>query len=253
MKNIIITLIISISWILQLDAQQFKAFLFTKTAGWHHESINAGVDAMKELADRHDFELVWDENADRRFNDKFLEGVDVVIFLNTTGDVLNDEQQEAFERYIQSGKGYVGIHAASDTEYDWPWYKKLVGKMFHIHPANQTAMLEVEDSNFPGMELFPKRFMWTDEWYEFQKEEYSDDLKVLLTLDESSYEPYAKWGDKVGKGMGYHPISWYQECHGGRSFYTALGHIPAIYQDTWFLHHVYGGIYWAATGNGIKN
>ncbi|UOB16329.1 ThuA domain-containing protein [Abyssalbus ytuae] len=236
-----------------LQAQkQFKAFLFTKTAGWHHESINEGVTAIKKLAQRNNFDVVWEENAARCFTDEFLKDFDVIIFLNTTEDILNDEQQEVFKKFIQSGKGFVGVHSASDTEYDWPWYNSLVGKMFHIHPAQQTAVLEVQDTNFPGMEVFPPRFMWTDEWYEFKKEEYSKNLQVLLTVDETTYKPYAKWGEKEGKGMGYHPIAWYQYFDGGRSFYTALGHIPAIYENSWFLQHLYGGIYWAATGNGIK-
>lgn len=232
--------------------KQFKVFLFTKTAGYHHESINAGVDAMKKLAERHTFDLIWDESAERRFNDDFLKDIDVVVFLNTTEDVLNDEQQDAFKKFIQSGKGFVGIHSASDTEYGWPWYNQLVGKMFHIHPLQQTAMVDVADANFPGMEVFPKRFMWTDEWYEFKKEEYAKDLKVLLTLDETTYNTDVQWGEKIGKGMGYHPISWYHNFDGGRSFFTGLGHIDAVYENPWFLHHLYGGIYWAATGKGIK-
>lgn len=232
--------------------KQFKALLFTKTAGYHHESINEGVDAMKKLAERHNFELHWNENAEQCFQDDFLKDFQVIIFLNTTEDILNDQQESVFKKFIQSGKGFVGIHSASDTEYEWPWYNQLVGRMFLIHPAQQTAMIDVEDANFPGMEIFPNRFMWTDEWYEFTKEEYSKDLKVLLAIDEASYKPYAKWGPKEGKGMGYHPISWYQEFDGGRSFYTGLGHIAEVYSDPWFLHHVYGGIYWAATGNGIK-
>ncbi|PCJ97100.1 MAG: Crp/Fnr family transcriptional regulator [Flavobacteriaceae bacterium] len=246
-----VTLGICMLFGLQAYSQQFKAFLFTKTDGFHHESINAGVDGIRKLADRHNFELIWNED-ERRFNDKFLEDIDVVIFLNTTEDILNDEQQAVFEKFIQSGKGFVGIHSASDTEYDWPWYNALVGKMFKIHPAQQTAMLDVQDYNFPGMEAFPKRFMWTDEWYEFKEEEYAKDLKVLLTIDETSYKPYAKWGDKVGNGMGYHPIAWYHDYDGGRAFYTGLGHIEAVYAEPWFLQHLYGGIYWAATGKGIK-
>lgn len=231
--------------------KQFNALLFTKTAGWHHESINEGVDAIKALAQKHSFDLQWHEDASR-FNDEFLEQFDVIIFLNTTEDILNEEQQQAFQRFIRSGKGFVGIHGASDTEYDWPWYNQLVGKMFHIHPAEQTAMVDVIDSNFPGMEIFPKRFLWTDEWYEFKPEEYSKDLHILLSLDESTYDPNAQWEDKQGKGTGEHPVAWYQYFDNGRSFYTALGHLPMIYSDHLFLHHVYGGIYWAATGKGIK-
>jgi type 1 glutamine amidotransferase len=204
------------------------------------------------MAKRHHFGLHWDENADRVFTENFLKDFDVIIFLNTTADILNDEQQKLFEKFIKSGKGFVGIHAASDTEYDWPWYTQLVGRMFKIHPQEQTAMIDVVDPNFPGMEIFPKRFLWTDEWYEFKPEVYSKHLKTLLSLDESSYDPNVKWGDNVGKGMGNHPIAWYQNYDGGRSFYTGLGHISEIYQDPWFLHHVYGGIYWAATGKGIK-
>ena len=250
-KSIILFLICSCISLQVFSQQQFKALLFTKTAGYHHESINEGVTAVKALAARHNFGVEWHEDA-KKFNHKFLAQFDVIIFLNTTEDILNDEQQNAFKAFIQSGKGFVGIHSASDTEYDWQWYTKLVGRMFHIHPAQQTAMLEVTDSNFPGMEIFPKRFMWTDEWYEFKKEEYSKNLKVLLTIDENTYNPNAQWGEKIGKGMGYHPISWYQDYDNGRSFYTALGHIPLIYSDPWFLHHIYGGIYWAATGKGIK-
>lgn len=227
--------------------KQFAVLLFTKTDGWHHESIHEGVDAMRFLAARHNFDLTWEENAERVMTDDFLKDFDVVVFLNTTKDVLNDEQQEAFKRFIESGKGYVGIHAAADTEYDWPWYNQLVGRMFLIHPAQQTAMIDVEDANFPGMETWQPRFMWTDEWYQYKPEEYAKNLHVLLALDESTYKPETG----KGPGMGYHPISWYHEFDGGRAFYTGLGHIPAAYQDQRFLNHLYGGIYWAATGKGI--
>jgi len=233
-------------------AQQFKVLLVTRTVGWHHESIRDGVDAMYQLAATHDFKMHWDENVGRVFTEDFIKDYDVIVFLNTTGDVLNNEQQEVMKKFIQSGKGFVGIHAASDTEYDWLWYNKLVGRMFKIHPAVQTAMVDVTDTNFPGMETFPKRFMWTDEWYQWKPEKYSTDIKVLLTLDESSYDPNVKWGDNVGGPIGNHPLAWYQNYDGGRSFYTALGHVPGVYDNEWFLHHLYGGIYWAATGKGIK-
>ncbi len=232
-------------------AAQFKAVLFTKTVGWHHDSINAGVTAVQELAKLHDFEVFWTEDASRWCNDQELAKYQVVIFLLTTGDVLNDEQQAAFERYIKKGGGFVGIHSASDTEYEWPWFTKMVGHMFHIHPAVQTATLKVEEPNFPGMDRFAKRFLFTDEWYEFGPPT-SNNLKFLLSLDEKTYKPAANWGVKKGDGMGdFHPIAWYQNYDGGRSFYTALGHLPATYSDPNFMHHIYGGIYWAATGNGF--
>ncbi len=231
-------------------AQQFKALLFTKTDGFHHESILEGVSTIRQLANRHHFTVDWQENA-TIFNDKALENYAVVIFLNTTGNVLTEEQQAAFEKFIRAGKGFVGIHSASDTEYEWPWYTKMVGMMFKIHPQNQTAYLKVENSNFPGMERFPAKLLWTDEWYEFG-ERKSDDLKFLLSVDEKTYNPNAKWGTNEGKGMGnFHPISWYHPYDGGRAFYTALGHIPLTFSDQIFQNHIYGGIYWAATGKGL--
>jgi type 1 glutamine amidotransferase len=233
-------------------AEQFSVLLFSKTAGWHHESINNGVTAIQNLGRLHDFGVFWTEDASRVFNDKELAKYKVVIFLCTTGDVLNDEQQGAFERFIRAGGGFVGIHSAADTEYGWPWYTKMVGHMFHIHPSVQTATIKVEDFNFPGMDRFAKRFLWTEEWYEFGPPT-SDKLKFLLSVDEKTYKPAADWGAKKGHGMGdFHPVSWYQDYDGGRAFYTALGHLPGSYSDTNFLHHIYGGIYWAATGNGFK-
>jgi type 1 glutamine amidotransferase len=233
-------------------AEQFNALLFSKTAGWHHESINNGVTAIRALGQLHDFNVFWTEDANRVFNDKELAKYKVVIFLCTTGDVLNAEQQAAFERYMKAGGGFVGIHSASDTEYDWAWYTKMVGHMFHIHPAVQTATVKVEDYNFPGMDRFAKRFLFTEEWYEFGPP-LSDKLKFLLSVDEKTYKPAANWGTKSGKGMGdFHPVSWYQNYDGGRAFYTAMGHLPATYSDPNFLHHIYGGIYWAATGNEFR-
>jgi len=235
------------------QAQQFKVLLFTKTAGFHHQSIHEGVDGIRSLASRHNFTVDWQEDG-AVFNEANLKKFDAVIFLNTTGDILNAEQQTAFEKFIQSGKGWVGIHAAADTEYEWPWYTKMVGMMFKIHPQQQTAYLDVLDSNFPGLERFPKRMIWTDEWYEYQKPYKSQDLKFLISVDEKTYDPKAKWGaNNESVGMGdFHPIAWYHKYDGGRAFYTGLGHIGLVHSDQTFLDHLYGGIYWAATGKGIK-
>ena len=251
-KKIIFTISAIILFQVSGYGQQFKALLFTKTAGWHHESINEGVDAIRKLGIRHNFQVDWTENAGTFINDQNLVKYDVIIFLNTTADVFNDEQQAAMEKFIRSGKGYVGIHSASDTEYEWPWYRKMVGRMFKIHPAVQTARLKVTDHGFPGMELWPDTFWWTDEWYDFHEEEIND-LKVVLEVEESTYDPKANWGGRGSSdGMGdKHPIAWYHNYDGGRAFYTALGHLPEVYSDPLFLYHLYGGIYWAATGNGV--
>jgi type 1 glutamine amidotransferase len=227
--------------------KQFKALIVTTTNGWHHESLHAGVIALKEMANRNFFDAVLFEDPNG-FTDKFLEQFQVVIFLNTTGDIFNNEQQKVMERFIQSGKGFVGIHSASDTEYDWEWYTKLVGRMFHIHPVIQTGKLQVLDNSFPGLQGFANGRLWTEEYYEFG-EEKSKNLKYILSVDESTYNPKVQWGAKKGEGMGkVHPMAWYQNYDGGRSFYTALGHLPTNFSNEAFLNHLYAGILWAATG-----
>lgn len=227
--------------------KQFKALLVTTTRGWHHESLHYGVLAIKDLAQRNFFEVTLFEDPNS-FTDKNLEQFQVIIFLNTTGDIFDSAQQKVMERFIQSGKGYVGIHSASDTEYDWDWYTKLVGRMFYIHPTIQTAKLEVIDAGFPGLQGFAGNKLLTDEWYEFGPEK-TQGLNYILSVDESSYNPKVQWGEKKGAGMGkLHPIAWYHNYDGGRAFYTAFGHVYTVFSDPAFLNHLYAGIFWAATG-----
>jgi uncharacterized protein len=239
--------LISICFQLNIMAQQqhFKALLITKTNGWHHESLHYAVVALKKLAKEKMFDVkVWEDP--NGFTDKYLEQFQVIIFLSTSGNIFDSTQQKVMERFVQSGKGFVGIHSASDTEYDWPWYNKLVGRMFHIHPVVQTAKLKIVDATFPGLEGFANDKLWTDEQYEFGEEKVTD-LKYILAVDEASYNPKAQWGDRIGNGMGkFHPLAWYHNFDGGRSFYTALGHLSTIYSDKAFLNHVYAGILWAA-------
>lgn len=253
MSTLRILFIIVSFWFIpsQIIAQQFKVLLITETAGWHHESIDYGILAISELAKTHNFKVVRQQDA-VQVTDERLKEFQAVIFMSTTADIFDDNEQAAFERYIQAGGGYVGVHAASDTEYKWEWYTKLVGRMFKIHPAPQTARLNIVEHNFPGLEHFPDTLLFTDEWYEFQPDTI-DSLHNLILIDETSYNPNAAWGDNIGKGMGaIHPISWYHEFDGGRSFYTGLGHIEKVYENQWFLDHLYGGIYYAATGKGVK-
>ena len=237
----------------QADQPQFNVLLFTATQGFHHASQLEGVQAMRQLADKHSFSADWQEDP-KVFNDDNLKQFQAIIFLSTAGDILNPEQKAAMERFIKSGKGFVGVHSASDTEYKWAWYTKLVGRSFHIHPQIQTAELQVLNRKFPGLERMPDRLWWTDEWYEFGPENIKG-LNYILAVDEQTYNPKVTWEEKheSGVGMGkFHPIAWYHEYDGGRSFYTALGHTAAAYSDTLFTEHLYGGIYWAATGKGLR-
>jgi uncharacterized protein len=247
-KFILIFLLVQTFFCCTVMAQkQFKVLVVTTTRGWHHESLHAGFLALQELGNKNFFDVVLFQDPNG-FTDKFLEQFQAVIFLCTTGDIFDSAQQKVMERFIQSGKGYVGIHSASDTEYDWDWYTKLVGRMFKIHPMIQTARINILDASFPGLQGFEGNKLWTEEWYDFGPEKIAG-LNYIMAVDESSYNPKVQWGEKKSDGMGkLHPIAWYHTYDGGRSFYTALGHMPTDFSDPAFLNHLYAGIFWAATG-----
>lgn len=233
-----------------LFAQQFDVLLITETAGWQHESSFDAIPAMRKMAERHYFNIDLKQKAERLTADQ-LAKYEVIVMINTTGDIFNDEEQSLIEKFVQSGKGWVGVHAASDTEYDWKWYTEMVGHMFKIHPTIQTAMVDVIDKDFPGLATWPDRMLWTDEFYEFKDGTRRPGFNYLITVDEATYDFNAKWSeDNVARGHGdFHPMAWYHDYDGGRAFYTNFGHVPAVFQEATFLNHLYGGIYWAATGN----
>ncbi|MNK50726.1 Trehalose utilization [compost metagenome] len=212
-----------------------KVLVFSKTKGFRHGSIGVGKTTIQKLGLSHNFEVDTTENADV-FTEANLKQYATIIFLSTTGDVLNDAQQAAFERYIQAGGGYVGIHAATDTEYDWPWYGKLAGAYFTSHPAIQDARFVIKDKNHPSTKFFTDSvWLHKDELYNFK--DINPDIKVLITLDEKSY--------KGGKNGAFHPFSWYHNFDGGRAFYTSMGHTNEAWAEEKFLNHLWGGIEYA--------
>lgn len=222
-----------------------RVLVFSKTSGWHHTSIPNGIAAIQKLGQQNGFDVDSTTNASY-FNDDSLKNYSTVIFLSTTEDVLDSYQEVAFERYIQSGGGYVGIHAAADTEYDWGWYDRLVGANFYDHPGIndtfhnvQEGILNVADANNIATQHLPKQWKRTDEFYSFKK--LPADVHVLLTIDENSY--------KGGKRMGNHPMAWYHDYDGGRAFYTELGHTEESYTDPLYLKHLLGGILYAIGNN----
>ncbi len=210
--------------------EKSKILVFSKTVGFRHDCIEDGIASLKKLAAENNFEIFATEDSDE-FT-RILGNYNAVLFLNTTGDIFNEEQQNSFEKFIKNGGCFIGIHSATDTEYDWPWYGKMVGAYFLGHPKRQNAELTILDKNHPATNFLGDTWNKFDEWYNFKN--INADISVLINLDESSYEG--------GENGDHHPISWYHEYDGGKIFYTGLGHTKESYSDATFLKHVLGGI-----------
>jgi type 1 glutamine amidotransferase len=222
------------------QAADFTVLVFSKTAGFRHDSIPTGITAIQQLGTANNFAVETTEDAGQ-FTTANLARFRAVIWLSTTGDVLNATQQTAFESYIRAGGGYAGIHAAADTEYAWAWYGNLVGAYFQSHPAIQNATVRVEDRTHPSTAPLPASWPRNDEWYNYRANPRAQ-VHVLATLDESTYS-----GGSMGAD---HPISWCRAYDGGRSWYTGLGHTQASYTEANFRTHLLGGIRYAAQGTG---
>lgn len=234
--------LLTFSLMLSLNSSSFakkkKILVFSKTAGFHHNAIPAGIMAIQRMAMENKF--IADTTTDAtKINTVNLKQYAAVVFLNTTGDIFNEQQEKAFEQYIRSGGGFVGVHAATDTEYGWPWYGKLAGAYFINHPAQQVAELNVLNRKTISTAHLPEVWKRKDEWYNFK--DISGDLKILISINENSY--------KGGNNGANHPMAWYHDFDGGRAFYTGLGHTQESYTEPFFLQHLLGGIQYAM---GIK-
>lgn len=211
--------------------------VYTRTTAYRHGSIPAGTAALRELGEENGFTVEASEDP-AVFTDASLAGRGAVVFLSTSGGVLTPEGQAALRRWTSDGGGFMGIHAAACTEYDWPYYGELLGARFAGHPAFQPGTVLVEDRSHPAMAHLPPRWEWDDEWYDFRSNPRSSGARVLATIDESGYE---------GGGMGAdHPLVWCSDRDAGRSFYTSLGHADAAYTDPAFRRHLLGGLRWTA-------
>jgi type 1 glutamine amidotransferase len=212
-----------------------KVLVFSKTAGFRHSSIPNGIAAIQQLGAQNGFTVTATEDANQ-FTTTNLAQYQAVVWLMTTGDVLNDTQQAAFQSYIGAGGGYVGVHSAADTEYDWPFYGSLMGAYFMSHPAIQQARVRIEDRTNPSTAHLPAVWTRTDELYNYRTNPRAN-VHVLANLDETSYS---------GGTMGDHPIAWCQNFGGGRAWYTGLGHTEESYADPLFTRMLLGGIQIAA-------
>ncbi|MGW8949049.1 ThuA domain-containing protein [Streptomyces sp. NPDC055709] len=215
-----------------VDRSAKRVLVFSRTAGFRHDSIPAGVAALKELGAGSNITVDATEEP-AQFTTSNLARYDAVVFLSTTGDVLNAEQQKAFENYVATGGGYMGVHAAADTEYDWPFYGGLVGAYFHSHPQIQKATVRVEDHDHPATSHLDAAWERTDEWYNYRTNPRGQ-ARVLATLDETTYQGGTMKGD--------HPIAWCQTYQGGRAFYTGGGHTKESYAEPAFRQHLLGGL-----------
>jgi type 1 glutamine amidotransferase len=246
--NRILILLFSCFFLSQLSAEEkeekiekLDVLVFSKTEGYRHQSISNGIKMMSELAQEYHWEVTSTENSDFFSND-FLKRFDVVVFLNPTLDVLSEKQQRAFQNFMESGKGFIGIHASADCEYEWEWFGKLNGAYFSAHPPAQVGTVIFEDYNHPAMEAFKEMETYTtfDEWYTF-KANPREEVNVLARLDESSIKE-AKNDDWK---MGDHPLIWWQEFDDIRSFYTVFGHTDEAFDDPNIRKHIAGAIEWA--------
>lgn len=243
-----IVLLFAFGFIIRVNAQEEPAaenenvkmpeliMVFTKTEGYRHRSIEKGVQTLRELGRQNGFVALQTESSED-FTTQNLNNYKLVVFLNTTMDVLNNAQQSAFESYMKGGGAFLGIHAAADTEYDWAWYGRLVGGYFDSHPHDpnvQKGTIDVVNKAHPSTEHLPDSWSRTDEWYNYKN--LSSDTTVLLNLDESSYEG--------GTNGSNHPIAWYHEFDGGRAFYTGGGHTEDSYNEPMFRQHLLGAIEW---------
>src|ERR1051326_3197915 len=217
---------------------KIRVLVFSKTTGFRHSSIPNGKAAIQKLGLENNFEVDTTEDASY-FTEENLKKYAAIVFLNDTGEVLNNQQEIAMERFIQAGGGFVGIHSATDTEYDWIWYANMIGAQFASHPAIQPAKIQVVDRTNIATQHLPEVWNRTDEWYNFKR--LSKEVKVLLKIDEKSYQ-----GGTLGDE---HPMAWYHDYDGGRAFYTELGHVEESYSDSLYLKHILGGIKYAIGKN----
>jgi glucose/arabinose dehydrogenase/cytochrome c551/c552/type 1 glutamine amidotransferase len=222
-----------------------RVLVFSKTAGFYHESIPSGIAAIQKLGAQNNFDVDTTTNAEW-FTEDTLKKYSSVIFLSTTGDVLNNYQEAEFERYIQAGGGFVGVHAAADTEYDWGWYGRMVGGYFKTHPGIQDSfpnvqpgVISVVNKDHESTKGLPEQWKKTDEFYSFKKMDST--VNVLLQIDKASFKGSYMEGD--------HPMAWFHDYDGGRAWYTNLGHTNETFSEEPYLKHLLGGIQYAIGDN----
>jgi type 1 glutamine amidotransferase len=227
----------------QLQAAQFSILVFSKTLLYRHASITNGIIAIKALGEQNHFAVDVTEDSNW-FTPANLGKYKAIIFLSTSGEILNESQKSAFKDFVEQGGGLAAVHAAVAgdvaTEGSWPWYGDALCAKFTNHSAVVQATVRIEDLVDPSTRALPERWTRTDEWYNFISSPRGK-VRVLASLDETTYK-----GGTMGAD---HPIAWCRQVGKGRIWYTALGHTEASFNEPLFLQHLLGGIQMAA---GVK-
>jgi type 1 glutamine amidotransferase len=235
-RNIYILMVFLLLPLKSCKMETTKILIFNKANGFVHKSIEAGTEAIISLQETYPFTITT-SNDSLVFRDSILTNYDVILFMSTSGVIFDDEGRVAFQKFIRDGGGFVGVHGASTTEYDWAWFGKMIGNHFDDHPKIQKAKLQILKNDEPSTKHLQSIWDWEDEWYNWRNE-FDPNVEVLITVDEKTYEG--------GKHGDFHPISWRQEFEGGRSWYTAIGHEIESYNDANFMQHIAGGIIWVS-------
>jgi type 1 glutamine amidotransferase len=220
-----------------------RVAVFTRTSEYRHDSIPEGVNCLRQLGAAQGFDVVATEDPDLLADE--LNDVAAVVFLSTSGEVLTPRAREALRSHVAGGGGFVGVHAAACTEYDWPYYGDLLGARFDHHPALQPGVVRVEDRDHPATAHLAADWPFTDEWYVFR----SDPRPQVRVLAVGGPHPLPGGDpggrDNSGSTDSTGPLVWCHENLGGRVFYTALGHSPAAFADPSFRSHLLGGLRYA--------
>lgn len=200
--------------------------IFSKTSGYRHDSIPNGVEALQTIGEQLGYTVIHTEDSAELISLQY----EVLVFLSPTGDVLNETEQEFLRGYVEQGGGFVGIHSATNCEYEFDWYcDTLVGAKFDFHRRIKPLQVRVIDDNHPSTKHLQNPWTRTDEWYNYDRT--PENVTILLEIEDDD---------------GRRPIAWCKQVKKGRSFYTGGGHTKESYSEPHFLQHIKGGIEWVS-------
>lgn len=215
--------------------------------GYVHENIAASVEALKKLCSDNRYAVQATDDPSI-FTPEKLRKINCIIFSNSNNQAFETEaQKQAFIAYTHNGGGFVGIHSASGSERQWPWFWAMVGGKFVRHPELQKFTIKVVDKNHPATDFLGDSWAWEDECY--YTDQLNPDIHVLLAADLTTIVDDKKVQYPGTTFGNFFPLSWCHEFEGGRQFYTALGHKAEYYKDEKFLKHLLGGIKWSMMEN----